>query len=337
MALRLIELFLPEKPAGKVEHLLDEKQMLGIWREPLGDDRVLVRVLLRAEDAEEAMDSFDKHFYTSEGFRMMLLPVEATLPRPEPREEPKEEMIENLPEEKPKPQRISREELYADIEDSAKLSKVFVVMVLLSSIVAAIGLLHNNVTVVIGAMVIAPLLGPNVALSLATTLGDRELATRALKTNAVGIIAGFSLALLMGLVFGARPDIPEIASRTRVELVDIVLALASGCAGALAFTAGAPAAVIGVMVAVALLPPLVVVGILLGGGFAYSAVGALLLLLTNLICVNIAGVVTFLIQGIRPITWWEEDRAKKATRISLITWLLLLSALVGVILLSQRR
>jgi uncharacterized hydrophobic protein (TIGR00341 family) len=337
MALRLIELFLPGRQARSVESLLEEKQLLGIWQEKLENERVLVRVLLRAEDTEAVMDRFDKHFSTAEGFRMILLPVEATLPRPEVPEEPKQEKAAELPKEKPKPERISREELYSDIEDSARISKVFVVMVLLSSIVAAIGLLHNNITVVIGAMVIAPLLGPNVALSLATTLGDTGLAVRALKTNAAGIFAALSLSLAMGIVFGVSPDIPEIAARTRVGLTDIVLALASGSAGALAFTAGAPTAVIGVMVAVALLPPLVVLGMLLGGGFGYSAVGALLLLLTNLICVNISGVVTFLVQGIRPVTWWEEDKAKRATRISLLMWFLLLSALVGVILLSQRR
>jgi hypothetical protein len=94
MALRLIELFLPEKSAGSVEKLLDEKQLLGIWRERLDTEQVLVRVLLRTEDTEAVMDRFDKHFSTAEGFRLMLLPVEATLPRPEVPEEPKEEEVE---------------------------------------------------------------------------------------------------------------------------------------------------------------------------------------------------------------------------------------------------
>jgi hypothetical protein len=194
MALRLIELFLPEKSGRFVEKLLDEKQLLGIWREKIGDDKVLVRLLLRAEDTEAVMDSFDKRFSADDGFRVMLLPVEATLPRPEVPEEQQEAKAEELPVEKPKAERISREELYADIEDSAKFSKAFIVMVVLSSIVAAIGLLHSNITVIMGAMVIAPLPGPSVALSLATTLGDTGLAMRALKTNAAGILAGFSLS-----------------------------------------------------------------------------------------------------------------------------------------------
>ncbi len=337
MSLRLVELYLPETEGRSVPSLLDEKQVLGIWQEKMEEDRVIVRILLRAEDTEAVLDGFDKKFSTAEGFRVLLLPVEATVPRPPEPEEAKEEGKEAPKKENPKAQRISREELYNDIADSARISRVYVVMVVLSSIVAAIGLMNNNITVVIGAMVIAPLLGPNVALSLATTLGDTDLARRAIKVNAAGILVGLSLALAVGRLFHVSPDVPEILARTKVGLVDVVLALASGSAGALAFTAGVPATLIGVMVAVALLPPLVVFGMLLGSGFAAKAVGALLLLLTNLICVNLSGVITFLVQGIRPVTWWETDRAKRATRISLITWLVLLFVLVGVILLAQRR
>jgi uncharacterized hydrophobic protein (TIGR00341 family) len=337
MSLRLVELFLPETSGRSVQSLLDEKQVLGIWQEKIDGGQAIVRILLRAEDIEAVLDVFDKKFSTVEGFRVLLLPVEATVPRPQEPEESKEGGEEAVEEAKPKPERISREELYNDIADSAKISRVYVVMVVLSSIVAAIGLMHNNITVVIGAMVIAPLLGPNVALSLATTLGDTDLARRAMKVNAVGIFVGLSLSVAIGRLFHVSPDIPEILARTKVGLIDVVLALASGSAGALAFTTGVPAALIGVMVAVALLPPLVVLGMLLGAGFAGKAVGALLLLLTNLICVNLSGVITFLVQGIRPVTWWEADRAKRATRISLIMWLLLLSALVGLILLARGR
>lgn len=114
------------------------------------------------------------------------------------------------------------------------------------------------------------------------------------------------------------------------------MALASGCAGALAFTTGVSTTLIGVMVAVALLPPLVTFGLLLGGGHLVLAMGALSLFLVNLICVNLAGVTTFLVQGIHPATWWEKDQAEKATRIAIVLWIALLAALVGLILLFQK-
>jgi uncharacterized membrane protein len=128
------------------------------------------------------------------------------------------------------------------------------------------------------------------------------------------------------------PTLSEVASRMRVGLGDIAVALASGCAGALAFTTGISATLIGVMVAVALLPPLVTFGLLLGGGKPEL----LSLFLMNLICVNLAGVATFLVQGIRPASWWEKDRAVKATRIAIVLWMALLAALIGLVLLLRK-
>lgn len=181
-------------------------------------------------------------------------------------------------------------------------------------------------------MVIAPLLGPNMALALATTLGDLTLLRRALLTALAGVATAIVLSVILGVLLQVSPASPEMASRDAVGLGDIVVALASGAAGALAFTTGVSTTLIGVMVAVALLPPLVAFGLLLGGGHAALAMGALSLFLTNLICVNLAGVTTFLVQGIRPATWWEKDRAVKSTRIAIVLWAFLLAALVGMIL-----
>ena len=185
-------------------------------------------------------------------------------------------------------------------------------------------------------MVIAPLLGPNVALAFATTLGDGKLARNALYANAVGVLTALSLAVLLGFAFHVDPGLPAIASRTEVGLDHVLLALAAGIAGALAFTRGVPVALIGVMVAVALLPPLVVTGLLLASGKLSGALGAALLLAVNIICVNLAGVVTFLAQGIRPRNWWEAERAKKASRTALVVWVVLLGVLTLLIYLSTR-
>jgi uncharacterized hydrophobic protein (TIGR00341 family) len=225
--------------------------------------------------------------------------------------------------------------LYEDIRNGAQLTRVNLAMVALSTVVAAIGLYHNSVAVVIGAMVIAPLLGPNVALSLGITLGDLLLLRRGLMTALAGVAAALALSVLIGVLLDVDPTLSELAVRTRVSLGDIVLALASGCAGALAFTTGVSAALIGVMVAVALLPPLVTSGLLLGGGHSTLAMGAFSLFLVNLICVNLAGVTTFWVQGIKPTRWLEKDRAVKATRIAITLSVVLLVALVGIILLVR--
>jgi uncharacterized hydrophobic protein (TIGR00341 family) len=339
MALRLIEMVLQETDSVGVRELLNECKVLEHRQIRLADGEVLVRILLDAEQTETVLDLLEKHYTGEEGNRVVLLPVEATLPRAQAEPEPEPEAAATSepppPEEKP-PDRIGREELYEDIKNGARLSRVYISMVALSTLVAAIGLNHNSVAVIIGAMVIAPLLGPNVALSLGITLGDLSLLRQGLQTALAGIAAALTLSVIIGVLLEVDPTLSEMASRTRVGLGDIVVALASGSAGALAFTTGVSATLIGVMVAVALLPPLVTSGLLLGGGHPALAIGAFLLFLVNLICVNLAGVSTFLLQGIKPTSWWEKGRAVKATRIAIALSVVLLAVLVGLILLMRK-
>jgi uncharacterized hydrophobic protein (TIGR00341 family) len=336
MSLRMIEIFLHGSGGELVEEVLENYPLIGLWRQETSDDLSVVKVLLQADETEAVLDQLDKHFAQSGGFRTVLIPVEATLPRPET---PEKEAVDETPQGREKPKikgsRIGREELYADVEETARLSWVFVTMVVLSTIVATIGLLKDSVAVIIGAMVIAPLLGPNVALALATALGDSHLARRSVRTHLIGVLIALGISFSAGYVFTIDPAVPEILARTRVDLGDILLALAAGSAGALAFTTGVAASLIGVMVAVALLPPLVTTGLMLGSGHYHLALGAFLLLGTNLICINLSGVITFLAQRVRPNTWWETDKAKTATRIAIIAWTLLLLVLAVIIVMSQ--
>jgi uncharacterized hydrophobic protein (TIGR00341 family) len=335
LSLRLLEMVCPEGKRHEVEEVINVHHPLGLWHDRLLDDQVLVRVLLPAEGSEEVLDHLESHYGGMEGFRILLLPVQAAVPRPEPADEPaREAPFEAAP--KPLPTRISRHELRAEITASAQLTRVFLVMIALSSVVAAIGIWQDNVAVIIGAMVIAPLLGPNMALAFATTLADTPLARRALRTNLAGIGAALVLSVLLGALLQVSPDTHELATRGDVSLADVVLALVAGSAGALAFTTGISSALVGVMVAVALLPPLVAFGLALGAGHWGFAGGAALLFVTNLICVNLAGVATFLLHGIRPRTWWEADRARHSARRSMMLWVLLLLALVVAILLARR-
>jgi uncharacterized hydrophobic protein (TIGR00341 family) len=337
MALRLIEMVLPGEQIKTVQELLKEKPVVSVWYDRISEEQTLVNILIKIEDSEPLIDLFDKNFSIETGFRLVLLPVAASVPRvEEPEEKPLKKAKEEAPKEEKSPARVSREELYTQIAATSKLTFAYVVLVILSAIVAAIGLLNNNVAVVIGAMVIAPLLGPNMALALATTLGDRDLARTSLKTNIVGLFIGLIFSFILGLFLIVDPTNPEIASRTQIELIDLALALASGVAGVLAFTTGAPTSIIGVMVAVALMPPLVTLGLMLGSQHYILALGSLWLLLTNIICVNLAGVLTFWVQGVRPTTWWESNIAKKAAFVSIITSVVLLGVLISIIFLSRR-
>jgi uncharacterized hydrophobic protein (TIGR00341 family) len=325
MALRLIEMVLPEKDGADVRELLEGHNVIEHRQVQLSDGEVLVRILLDAEQSEAVLNVLEKRNTGGEINRIVVLPVEASLPRadPEPVATPADAPPGDIA-----PQRISREELYEDIRSGARCTRVYLVMAVLSTLVAAFGLYYDSVAILIGAMVIAPLLG--------TALGDLSLLRRALLTSLTGIATTMVLSVVLGVMLQANPASPELASRNAVAMGDIVVALASGSAGVLAFTTGVSTALIGVMVAVALLPPLVTFGLLLGGGHPTMAAGALSLFLVNLICVNLAGVITFLAQGIQPATWWEKERAASATRIAIGLWVALLAASVGAILLLRK-
>ena len=153
------------------------------------------------------------------------------------------------------PEQATREELYAEIDRGSRLDSTFLQLVVLSTIVAAIGLLQSNVTIVIAAMLIAPLLGPNVAMAFGSTLGDRELLFRAGITNAAGVGLSVPCAAAAGFVLPSDITSVELLARTRLGYDSVLLALASGAAGALSLTTRLPSTLTGVMVAVALLPP----------------------------------------------------------------------------------
>ncbi len=327
MALRLIEVFHEGGKAEEIKFLLQDINVIHIWHDELPDGETVTKILLTAETTESIIDTLQTYFVENQT-RIVILPVEATLPRPErPEEEGKKEKT---------PQRISTEELYQKMKGGSGITKKYIIMAVLASLVAAIGLLKNDVAVIIGSMVIAPLLSPNMALSLATTLADFPLAWRSMRTNMVGFLLVLGIGIIMGLVMTVDPTVQQIASRSDVSHFYIFLALAAGVAGAYSMTTGVSEALVGVMVAVALLPPLVASGLLLGSGHIIEAAGALLLFFVNLVCVNLAGVVTFLFEGIQPKNWWEAERARKAVRIAILIWGILLMLLALMIFFEQQ-
>ncbi len=331
MALRMLEVTLPADRLDAVCDALDEAGVLDLWRGGSDDGRGFARVLVTHDKVEGVSDLLADAVGDAAGFRVVVLSVEATLPAAEP--EASEPDGESDGEGTKQPSRVSREELYQDLEESIQVSWVYLATVVLSTLVAAVGLLRDDVAVIIGAMVIAPLLGPNVALSLSATLGDLDLARRAITTNLAGLATALALSVALGLLLPVDPAMPQIASRADVGLPDLALALAAGSAGTLAYTTGLSGAVIGVMVAVALLPPLVAAGLLVGAGFYAESVAAFTLLVANVTCVNLAGVGTFLAQRVRPRFWWEEEAARKATRWAIGSWLVMLAILGAVIFL----
>lgn len=333
MSLRLLEVSVDADRVPDLRELLAEREVDIHSESEAPEGRRIVRVVVSVEQTEPLTDALTDAFGASEAYRVLILDIAAVLPASENRED---EDDENDGDEPTPPARVSREELYQDVSAASRLTPVFLATVALSTIVAAAGLIRGDVAVIIGAMVIAPLLGPTVAFALGLTLGDPPLGRLAAKSSAAGVAVAFGLSVLIGILVPVDPTVTELANRTQVGLSDIAIALAAGSAGSLAYTTGLPTAIIGVMVAVALLPPLVGAGLLFGAGYAGLAIGSTVLVLVNFTCVSLAAVGTFFARRVRPRTWWESEKAKKATRLAVISWLIMLGVLVGLILLINR-
>ena len=314
MALRYMQITAQAERIERLRDNLCEHPAILDQRLAAGDngERTLF-VLAGSNDQQSLLDAIQGHLGEDPGWRMVVLPVEAALPAPERKPEAKERLA--------RADAVhTREELYNDIERSAQLDANYLLLTALSTLVVTIGLSENNVAVIIGAMVIAPLLGPNLALILATALGDKHLLRRALVSGSAGVALAIALAFALGVLAPLDLAAEEVLARTDVSFSSVALALASGAAAALSTTTGLSSTLVGVMVAVALLPPAAVVGLMLAAERPWLAFGALALLAANVVCVNLAGQVVFLAKKIRPRTWLEKQSARQSVRISLMIW-----------------
>lgn len=288
------------------------------------DSRRELKVLIPSNESQPIMDKLEALFSNTTDWRIVALPVEAAIPKQNNDEEESEKKAGFAP----------REEIYQDVSSSAELNTDFIILSFLSAVVAAIGVNTDNVAIVIGAMVIAPLLGPLLAFSFGAGLGDIELMARSAKTALVGLAVGFATAILLGTFLEINLQSTELTSRTDIGFDSVILALAAGAAAALSITTGLSSALVGVMVAVALLPPSVAVALFLAAGEFGLSTKAALLLATNVICVILASQLVFVMKGIRPRTWLERNSAKKSKRINFVVWGFLLLAVVALIMLE---
>lgn len=195
----------------------------------------------------------------------------------------------------------------SDLRRESRLTAGYLLVTALSSIIATFGLITDSAAVIIGAMLIAPLLSPIMALALAALGGRRRLFVRA----ALTLVAGIALALVLSaglawvaqqLPFGALTTVPaEVQSRTRAGPFDLIVALAGGAAAAYALVRleGA-AALFGVAIATALMPPLCTIGIGIAMGDQGIATGAATLFVTNLVAITAAATVLFAGLRLRP-------------------------------------
>jgi uncharacterized hydrophobic protein (TIGR00271 family) len=219
-----------------------------------------------------------------------------------------------------------RGSIYQSILNSSHMDAEYVALLGLAGLIALFGLLENSAAVIIGAMLISPLMNPILSAALALLLGDGKLGKRSAAVLASSIAGVVGITWLVASLTPLKQATPEILARTSPNLLDLFIAFLSGLAGTLALRGGSLALTIlpGVAIAVAVVPPLSVVGYGLSTRQGAIAGGAFLLFVTNLVSIIISAALVFRVMGFQPRQETEAGRWKLKYRVTISAGVLLL-------------
>ena len=214
-----------------------------------------------------------------------------------------------------------KEEVRAAVRAGAALTPTYALMNGLATVIACYGLLVDSPAGIIGAMVVAMLLGPIAGVSLALVEADMALLGRSLVAEMVGVAIVLATAFLLGLLHPDIPIGPEMQARTEPGSADLVIALAGGAAATIAaINGGVSVSLVGVAIATALVPPLSTGSMLVARGMPALAMGAFVLAFTNMVAIQCSASVIFWAAGYGPrtCTWSAGSRLVLHNTISVL-------------------
>jgi len=196
---------------------------------------------------------------------------------------------------------VNHQAVIRDVSAGVESSWIYYLMLLMSGLIALLGLLINSVAVVIGAMLISPLMGPIISSGLALSIGDLQLAKKAFRTIAISVGLTILLTAFVTLLSPLKEPTAEILARVRPNIYDLFIAVLSGIVGAVALCTKRNYLITatGVAVATAVIPPLSVAGYGFGTGQTILAMGGFLLFFTNCVAIVLTSDLVFFIMGFR--------------------------------------
>jgi uncharacterized hydrophobic protein (TIGR00341 family) len=216
---------------------------------------------------------------------------------------------------------ISREELQAKADDLASGLRTYVLMTVISAVIATAGLLLDSPATVVGSMVIAPLIGPAMSAAIGTVVDDEDMFRRGVRMQLLGVFVAIVAATLFAFALrwlalvppGIDPlELAEVSERLAPNVLVLVVAIGAGLAGIVSLMTGVSAALVGVMIAVALIPPAAAVGIGIAFQIPRLVVGAGVIVAVNVLSINLSALVMLWYEGYRPQRWFREDDARAA-------------------------
>lgn len=215
-----------------------------------------------------------------------------------------------------KPKKIPQfiEELVPLTEPFVKFKKDLLIMITISSVVSLVGFYYDNPTVIIGAMLISPLLGPITAFSFNAAVGRPYKMLHAAFSGFILIVSVSATAATLTAIASHMVSLPithEIITRTTTSPIDVIVAILLGIAGGIAMVSTLPGILVGVAIAAALVPPATVTGIGLALLDWRIFSGSFLLTSSNIIGLILGSMVVFFLRGITPRKYYEKEKARK--------------------------
>lgn len=217
-------------------------------------------------------------------------------------------------------------DLFLALRSSSKFSYVYLTLMILSTLLATTGLFANSAPVIIGAMILAPLMAPIISLAMGVVRAQEQLVKNSLKTLAIGIGMALLFSCVYTLMMPLEQITAEMQGRLHPNVLDLLVAIFSGIAGAYAYSKEEVAkSLAGVAIAVALVPPLSVTGIGIGLGNLDVIYGSFLLFTTNLVGITLSAALTFVVLGYAPLSRGKKGLYYTAVIMAIVALPLVLS------------
>ncbi|WP_101297360.1 TIGR00341 family protein [Halegenticoccus soli] len=344
--MRLIQLLVPTDRLEAVRELLGEEDIDYVaTREADGDgESVVLYFPLPTQAVDAVLEDLRATGLDEDGYTVIANAETAITPDYEKLEE---RFVDGREED----ESISNDEIRAKAKRMTPDRLTYYAMTLLSAFVATAGLLLDSPAVVVGSMVIAPQVGSALTASVGTTLGDRRMLVGGVRSQAFSLLAAILAAAAFGWFLKTAQFVPpalsvetvsQISGRTSPGLLTLVVGVCAGAAGAFGLATEFPVSLVGVAVAAALIPAAAAVGIGVAWALPAVALGALVVVIANVVSINLAAFAVFWYLGYRPDGWDERDRAGRAamlarspTAVALVVGLLVLLVGPGTVMAGQ--
>ena len=336
--MRLVQISVPPGERDTVLGVLDEYDIDYVLTDENGSRRytAVVYFPLPTEAVQDVLDDL-RDAGLSEDSYTIVLAAETVVSRRF------EKLRKTYESEEASGEQVAREELKSTANNLVRSPPTYAALTIVSAIIATVGLLLDSPAVVVGSMVIAPLIGPAMSASVGTVVDDSALVNRGIKLQVLGLVLAVVSAALFALFIRFTSLIPpgldptsigQVEARLTPDFLALVVALGAGVAGAMSLTAGVSSALVGVMIAVALIPPAATMGIGIAYGLPVVALSSGVLTLVNVLSINLAALVVFWYAGYRPQNFLrrEEAYSKTVKRVGvLIAAIAVLSLFLGAV------